>query len=132
MSRCSIIPGTIFSVRTTRIFQRPGTIFSVRTTRIFQKTFFADVTFGRDIDSFTYDNDDFLVLVAAGNRGHSGGVSGTPYTVGSPATAKNNMAVGAASNSPTNSMNLAYFSSHGPTKYDQRFASFMIHTTDWQ
>eukprot|EP01051_Picozoa_sp_SAG22_P001912 SAG22_NODE_80_length_21788_cov_9.742542_1_plen_978_part_10 len=50
-------------------------------------------SFSRDVDKFMADNDDFLVLVAAGNSGRDG-----PLTVGSPATAKNCVAVGATSN----------------------------------
>jgi hypothetical protein len=49
-------------------------------------------TMSMEIDEFTYDNDDFLVLVAAGNAGPMG------YTVGAPATAKNILSVGASQN----------------------------------
>jgi subtilisin family serine protease len=45
-------------------------------------------------DSFVYAHDDLLVLVAAGNEGSNG-----EYTVGTPATAKNILAVGAVTNS---------------------------------
>jgi subtilisin family serine protease len=45
-------------------------------------------------DSFVYAHDDLLVLVAAGNDGTRG-----EYTVGTPATAKNILAVGAVTNS---------------------------------
>lgn len=44
-------------------------------------------------DSFVYAHDDLLVLVAAGNEGTRG-----EYTVGTPATAKNILAVGAITN----------------------------------
>ena len=61
------------------------------------------------------DNDDFLVLVAAGNSGRDG-----PLSVGSPATAKNCVAVGATDNVPAASGgsspdSIAVFSSLGPT-----------------
>ncbi|EKX41119.1 hypothetical protein GUITHDRAFT_112852 [Guillardia theta CCMP2712] len=46
-----------------------------------------------EIDEFTHDHDDFLVLVAAGNDGPH------PYSIGTPATAKNILAVGATDNS---------------------------------
>ena len=50
-----------------------------------------DYTFdSREMDQYTYENDNFLILVAAGNAGY-----GT-NTVGSPATAKNILSVGAA------------------------------------
>ena len=48
----------------------------------------------READEFTYDHDDFLIIVAAGNAGPN------PSTVGSPATAKNIIAVGASENHP--------------------------------
>jgi len=40
-----------------------------------------------EVDQFVYDHPDYLVLVAAGNSGPG------PQTVGSPATAKNILAV---------------------------------------
>ena len=45
-----------------------------------------------EVDEFTYQNDDYLVVFAAGNSG--------PYlrTVGSPATSKNSLSVGSSSN----------------------------------
>jgi len=43
-----------------------------------------------EIDQFTHDHDDYLVLVAAGNDGPMS------FTVGAPATAKNILAVGAS------------------------------------
>ena len=49
-------------------------------------------TMAMEIDEFTHANDDFLVLVAAGNDGPS------MSTVGAPATAKNILAVGATEN----------------------------------
>jgi subtilisin family serine protease len=42
---------------------------------------------------FTYDHDDYLILVAAGNTGPD------DYTVGAPATAKNILSVGSSTNS---------------------------------
>jgi hypothetical protein len=68
-------------------------------------------------DSFAYDHDDFLPIVAAGNSGTASN------TVGSPATAKNILSVGAGESSGRDlyatgagGMNyLAYFSSRGPT-----------------
>jgi len=67
-------------------------------------------------DQFAYDNDDFLSIVAAGNSGTS------LNSVGSPATAKNIIAVGASQSegrdlySGNEGMDyLAYFSSRGPT-----------------
>lgn len=45
-----------------------------------------------EIDTFTHENDDMLVLVAAGNDGADLDAAdgyGVPFTVGSPATAKN-------------------------------------------
>ena len=48
----------------------------------------------REIDMFTYQNDDAVVVVAGGNEGSWN----TLYTVGSPATAKNILSVGASLN----------------------------------
>ena len=45
-----------------------------------------------EIDEFSHTNDDFLVLVAAGNDGPD------YYSVGAPATAKNILSVGASNN----------------------------------
>ena len=49
-------------------------------------------TMAMEIDEFTHENDDFLVLVAAGNDGPMS------WSVGAPATAKNILAVGATEN----------------------------------
>jgi subtilisin family serine protease len=64
-----------------------------------------------------YENDDFLILVAAGNSGEAGSNS-----VGSPATGKNVLSVGAhhssGSSNPRGSLGPSYvssFSSRGPT-----------------
>ena len=48
----------------------------------------------REIDEFVYTHPDYVVVVANGNEGRFG-----PYSVGSPATAMNVIAVGASSNS---------------------------------
>ena len=48
----------------------------------------------QEMDSFMFDNDDMLVLVAAGNTGQHGAGS-----IGLPATAKNIIAVGATTQS---------------------------------
>ena len=66
----------------------------------------------RQIDEYSYEHQDFLVLVAAGNSGSS------PGTLGSPATAKNCVSVGATQNGD-NSNDLAGFSSRGPA-FDNR------------
>lgn len=65
-----------------------------------------------------YENDDFLILVAAGNSGAGDAMN----TVGSPATAKNVIAVGShhswGSSLPRGKLGPAYisdFSSRGPT-----------------
>jgi hypothetical protein len=67
------------------------------------------------IDSFQYSHADFLAIFAAGNDGADGF-----YSVGSPATTKNSLTVG-ASRSESNSeiSSVAYFSSLGPT-FDER------------
>lgn len=79
----------------------------------------------RNVDQFMWDNKDALIFVAAGNSGNSG--SGT---IGTPATNKNGVAVGASYNdeqawnlngkvstkaSQLTKDNLASFSSRGPT-----------------
>mmetsp|Transcript_31675 Transcript_31675/g.57322 ORF Transcript_31675/g.57322 Transcript_31675/m.57322 type:complete len:600 (-) Transcript_31675:437-2236(-) len=75
-------------------------------------------TQARNFDQFMYDNDDFLILIAAGNSGHGD----APNTVGSPATGKNIIAVGAHHNTDTSRTDrglgpsyIADFSSRGPT-----------------
>ncbi|GMH92511.1 hypothetical protein TrST_g7240 [Triparma strigata] len=85
----------------------------------------------RDVDKFMYEHDDFLILVAAGNSGDDTGTGGNnfniPNTVGTPATAKNILSVGATQSGPTDIAPylganpdkgfeyLASFSSRGPT-----------------
>eukprot|EP00602_Paraphysomonas_sp_CaronLab_P004823 CAMPEP_0185022698 /NCGR_PEP_ID=MMETSP1103-20130426/5407_1 /TAXON_ID=36769 /ORGANISM="Paraphysomonas bandaiensis, Strain Caron Lab Isolate" /LENGTH=632 /DNA_ID=CAMNT_0027554897 /DNA_START=589 /DNA_END=2487 /DNA_ORIENTATION=- len=81
----------------------------------------------RNVDQFMWDNADALVLIAAGNDGDE---SDPSNTVGSPATAKNSVAVGASLNSAkswagisvdkniaehVNRNSVAGFSSRGPT-----------------
>lgn len=55
-------------------------------------------TTSASIDKFVAENDDLLVLVAAGNDGE-GKYGPVSFTVGSPATAKNILAVGSSWNS---------------------------------
>jgi hypothetical protein len=71
----------------------------------------------RQVDQYSWDNQDFLVLVAAGNSGGDGS-SQFPGSLGAPATAKNCVSVGATSNGDEDN-DLAYFSSRGPA-YDNR------------
>ena len=61
----------------------------------------------RSLDAFVAAHRDFLVIAANGNLG------GAPGTVGSPATAKNLIAVGALSSAAPE--DVSAFSSHGPT-----------------
>lgn len=84
----------------------------------------AYTTDAREIDIYSWENQDFVVLVAAGN-------SGAGATMGTPATAKNCISVGASMNSDRSmrgrcqggaspcTENMAPFSSNGPT-YDNR------------
>ena len=69
--------------------------------------------FARSIDTFVHAHPDFLVLFANGNAGPNRG------SVGSPATAKDLISVGATENAipgaPNRPNGLAYFSSEGPT-----------------
>lgn len=76
----------------------------------------------RDFDAYSYDNDSFLMIVAAGNNG--GGHKA--HTVGSPATSKNIISVGASQSSGYDLSNGMYgkdylvdFSSRGPTADDR-------------
>jgi subtilisin family serine protease len=74
-------------------------------------------SFARDVDRYTYENPDFLVLVAAGN---SGSIENVPM-VGSPATAKNALSVGSGimrdvySDVLFRDYTVSAFSSTGPT-----------------
>jgi subtilisin family serine protease len=68
-----------------------------------------DYTSGsQDVDEFMWNHKDFLIFFAAGNQGPEDG------TVGSPATAKNGVAVGATLRADEAGI-LAGFSSCGPT-----------------
>jgi len=75
-------------------------------------------TQARTFDQTMYENDEFLVLVAAGNSGKGD----KPNSVGAPATGKNVIAVGAHHNTDTSRparglgpSYIADFSSRGPT-----------------
>ncbi|KAL7522115.1 hypothetical protein ACHAWX_006802 [Stephanocyclus meneghinianus] len=75
-------------------------------------------TQARNFDQFMYENDDFLIVVAAGNMGAGDAAN----TVGSPATAKNVIAIGShhsyGTSNPRGGLGPAYisdFSSRGPT-----------------
>ncbi len=63
-----------------------------------------------DVDRFVWEHRDAVVLFAAGNAGASG-----PDTVGSPATGKNVIAVGATVHGDVNPPCVAFFSSRGWT-----------------
>ena len=100
----------------------------------------------RMMDQYSHAHDDFLVVVAAGNDGDMG-----EHTVGSPATAKNVLAVGSSQSSHANyaagcawscdfpssadlarephhynEHNVAYFSARGPTGPDARFSPHVL------
>ncbi|GMI38814.1 hypothetical protein TeGR_g13533, partial [Tetraparma gracilis] len=75
-----------------------------------------------DFDEYMHSHDDFLSLVAAGNSGDDGTTFNKPGTVGTPATAKNILSVGASQGGPGRLNGgmlgfeyLASFSSRGPT-----------------
>ncbi len=57
-------------------------------------------SYSEDVDEYTWDNKDFLPVFAAGNSGVDANYDGVIdlYSVGSPATAKNCIAVGATEN----------------------------------
>jgi len=63
----------------------------------------------RAADLFAYNHEDFLFFFAAGNSGSLGS-----YTIDSPATAKNVVAVGATTNGSAGANALTYFSGKGP------------------
>lgn len=71
-----------------------------------------------DMDEFTYRNEDFLFVVAMGNRGAGVGDG----SIGAPATAKNVISVGVTTNGGDSSLanNLASFSGRGPTSDGRR------------
>jgi len=73
----------------------------------------------RDFDAYSYENDDFLMVIAAGNNGSGHALN----TVGSPATAKNIISVGASQSSGPDISSGMYgedylvdFSGRGPTE----------------
>ncbi|MBU1700140.1 MAG: S8 family serine peptidase [Candidatus Eisenbacteria bacterium] len=70
-------------------------------------------THARDVDNFMWSNKDFLAVFAAGNYGPGSG------TVGSPATAKNCISVGATRQAPQQET-IAGYSSRGPAD-DNRY-----------
>lgn len=77
----------------------------------------------REFDDYMYRHDDYLIVVAAGNSGVAPFRIDVPHTVGSPATAKNVLAVGATQSSGRSleaGMKgpdyVADFSSRGPTR----------------
>jgi subtilisin family serine protease len=85
----------------------------------------AYTSFSEDVDQFVWNNRDFLVLFSAGNDGVDADGNGVidPISMGSPATAKNCITVGASENNidPINSdhvsdeaTGMAAFSSRGP------------------
>jgi len=65
-------------------------------------------TESEDVDAFLFDNQDYLAVIAAGNRGTDGAGDGNLdfASITSPATAKNAVAVG-SSGYPNNPLNLA-------------------------
>jgi subtilisin family serine protease len=72
----------------------------------------------RNFDQYMFENDDFLMVIAAGNDGDND----TPFTVSAPATAKNIISVGAShsccgdlSPGQLGPNHIASFSSRGPT-----------------
>ena len=64
-----------------------------------------------DVDKFMYENDDFLILFAAGNDGYSDG----DVSIKAPGVAKNCLTIGAAENTKLPVTTVASFSSRGPT-----------------
>jgi uncharacterized repeat protein (TIGR01451 family) len=68
----------------------------------------AYTTYSKQCDEFIWNYKDFLILFSNGNSGPGSN------TVGSPASAKNVVSVGATENGAL-AENMAYFSSHGPT-----------------
>lgn len=80
-------------------------------------------TESRDIDNFMYNNKYFLVLFAAGNSGPSSS------TVHPPATAKDDITVGASCQNPGEN-NIAGFSSRGPADDGRLEPTVSISGTD--
>ncbi|MFP4142626.1 MAG: S8 family serine peptidase [Thermoplasmata archaeon] len=62
-----------------------------------------------EVDEFMWNNKDMLILYANGNSGDSSN------TIGTPATAKNIVSVGASSGEGSSTEDMADFSSRGPT-----------------
>ncbi|KAJ8601397.1 hypothetical protein CTAYLR_005012 [Chrysophaeum taylorii] len=89
------------------------------------------LTNDQSIDSFSWENQDYLVFIAAGNSGPD------PATLGSPATSKNGIAVGATENVQSTftgidddgddgaDIDLASFSSRGPA-FDGRIKPDLV------
>ncbi len=89
-------------------------------------------TYAEVADEFIWNHTDMLVLFAAGNDGENGN-----YTVGSPATAKNILAIGATENlrpekdsRGDNPDEIASFSSRGPTA-DERIKPDLVAPGTW-
>ncbi len=74
-------------------------------------------SYSEDVDEFSWDNKDFLIVFAAGNSGVDSNFDGVIdlYSVGPPATAKNCITVGATENdrSPTSIPAPGYSSTYG-------------------
>ena len=78
----------------------------------------------QDFDSFMYDHDDMLIVVAAGNSGNDRdrttfNIAGS---IGTPGTAKNIVSVGATQSGPTDTA--PYLNGNTPNKGYQHLASF--------
>eukprot|EP00475_Leptophrys_vorax_P024041 TRINITY_DN3309_c0_g1_i1.p1 TRINITY_DN3309_c0_g1~~TRINITY_DN3309_c0_g1_i1.p1 ORF type:complete len:929 (+),score=229.10 TRINITY_DN3309_c0_g1_i1:412-2787(+) len=77
-----------------------------------------------DVDTFMSQNKDFLVLIAAGNTGTC---STSLSTVGTPATAKNCIAVGASINAAPSWAQFttdATYATFGPSNFDENSMAF--------
>ncbi len=73
---------------------------------------FSYETPSQEVDQFMHQNEDYLVVVAAGNDGDDFGYQ----SVGAPALAKNALSVGASSSSGSD---IPAFSSRGPVSYSR-------------
>ena len=67
--------------------------------------------YSKDIDTYMWNNPEFLIVFAAGNEGHNGAQS-----IMAPATAKNALSVGATDNSVESPHILSNYSGRGPTR----------------